>query len=396
MHLDGAQAELEAGAAGRSGRVTVKDREGTSKITLNGQSGRVTGESGRFRDVFAIDDAGRTQIQLDGNDAAIRCGRQDQAGRIDVRSDSGENIIVLNGATGNCGLGVEGNAGALFVKDATGTNRIVLNGATANAGLGGAGNAGALFVKDGNGADSIVLNGAAANAGIGSPGTPGNIFVKNSDGEDSIVINGSSGNIGVGGNGQAGDLFIRNADGDDVMHLKGSNGNVGIGGHGESGDVFVKDAGGNNTIHLSGNSGDIILINADCAEEFDAAVPEALDPGTVTVLDDEGRVRTSDQAYDPRVAGVISGAGDYRPGILLDRRGAPGSRVPVALVGKVFCKVDAAYGPIRVGDLLTTSATAGHAMRASDRGRTAGSVIGKALRAWEEGQGLIPILVALQ
>jgi hypothetical protein len=70
--------------------------------------------------------------------------------------------------------------------------------------------------------------------------------------------------------------------------------------------------------------------------------------------------------------------------------------MPVALVGKVYCKVDAQYGPIEVGDLLTTSCTPGHAMKASDPLKAFGSVIGKALRPLEEGQGLIPILIALQ
>jgi hypothetical protein len=70
--------------------------------------------------------------------------------------------------------------------------------------------------------------------------------------------------------------------------------------------------------------------------------------------------------------------------------------VPIALVGKVCCKVDAAYGPINVGDLLTTSPTPGHAMKIGDRGRALGAILGKALAPLPSGQGLIPILVTLQ
>jgi hypothetical protein len=66
------------------------------------------------------------------------------------------------------------------------------------------------------------------------------------------------------------------------------------------------------------------------------------------------------------------------------------------MLGKVFCRVDATYGPIGVGDLLTTSPTQGHAMAARDRVRTPGAVLGKALGARTSGTGLIPILVALQ
>ena len=71
-------------------------------------------------------------------------------------------------------------------------------------------------------------------------------------------------------------------------------------------------------------------------------------------------------------------------------------RAPVALLGKVFCKVDASLAPIAVGDLLTTSPTPGHGMKATDSAKAFGAVIGKALRPFKDGLGLIPILVALQ
>jgi len=40
--------------------------------------------------------------------------------------------------------------------------------------------------------------------------------------------------------------------------------------------------------------------------------------------------------------------------------------LPLALVGKVYCNIDAQYGAIEVGDLLTSSSTLGCAMKASD------------------------------
>ena len=143
-------------------------------------------------------------------------------------------------------------------------------------------------------------------------------------------------------------------------------------------------------------TGDIRLTNADCAEDFDIVDAENIDPGAVMVLSPEGGLQLSDRAYDKRVAGVISGAGDYKPGLILDKRPTGNPRKPVALMGKVFCKVDASYGAIEIGDLLTTSETPGHAMKASDSGKAFGSVLGKALRPWSEGEGLIPILVTLQ
>ena len=141
---------------------------------------------------------------------------------------------------------------------------------------------------------------------------------------------------------------------------------------------------------------DIALTGADCAEDFDVVCPEQIEPGTVVVINREGALAQSQEAYDKKVAGVVSGAGDYKPGMILDRRAPDENRKSIALFGKVFCKVDASGGPIDVGDLLTSSSVAGHAMRAADPLRAFGAVIGKALKPLAAGRGLIPILIALQ
>jgi hypothetical protein len=162
-------------------------------------------------------------------------------------------------------------------------------------------------------------------------------------------------------------------------------------------DIGVHGKGGRLAGYFEGDvevTGDIRLSNADCAEDFDVA--ETVGPGTVVVLGEEGILVPSDRAYDTRVAGVVSGAGDYKPGIVLDRQPTQSNRSPVALLGKVYCKVDASYMPVEVGDLLTTSETPGHAMKAADAAKSFGSVIGKALRPLSKGQSLIPILIALQ
>jgi hypothetical protein len=142
--------------------------------------------------------------------------------------------------------------------------------------------------------------------------------------------------------------------------------------------------------------GDIILSNADCAEEFDVVADIEAEPGTVMVIGEREALRPCSQPYDRRVAGVVSGAGAYKPALLLDRRASSHKRSPVALVGKVYCKFDAQYGAIEVGDLLTTSPTPGHAMKAGDPARAFGAVLGKALQPLASGTGLIAILVALQ
>jgi hypothetical protein len=114
------------------------------------------------------------------------------------------------------------------------------------------------------------------------------------------------------------------------------------------------------------------------------------------VIDDSGALMQSNQEYDRRVVGVIAGAGDQRPGIVLDAQGGTERRRPIALVGKVSCKAIAGGAAIAVGDLLTSSGVAGHAMRANDPSRAFGSVIGKALEPLPSGSGLIRIFIALQ
>ncbi|MFD1796785.1 hypothetical protein FQV27_18060 [Paracoccus aurantiacus] len=114
------------------------------------------------------------------------------------------------------------------------------------------------------------------------------------------------------------------------------------------------------------------------------------------VFDEAGELRPCDKAYDRKVAGVISGAGSYRPALILDQRDTGRPRLPIALMGKVYCLVDAAFGPISVGDMLTTSPTAGAAMVAADPEQAFGCVIGKALAPHVEGVGMIPIFVSMR
>jgi hypothetical protein len=66
------------------------------------------------------------------------------------------------------------------------------------------------------------------------------------------------------------------------------------------------------------------------------------------------------------------------------------------VLGKAFCLVDSAYGSIQAGDLLVASPTPGHAMRASDPARAFGASLGKALREFDNGRGLIPVLITLR
>jgi hypothetical protein len=154
-----------------------------------------------------------------------------------------------------------------------------------------------------------------------------------------------------------------------------------------------------NTLDVAGSirvSDDIVLVGADCAEEFDIDADSEIEPGTVMVIKSRRTLRHSSHAYDHRVAGIVTGAGNVRPGIVLGRSDNRGRCVAVALNGTTYCRVDASAQPIEVGDMLTTSNRPGHAMSALDRDRSYGAVIGKALGSLTSGVDLVPVLVALQ
>lgn len=193
------------------------------------------------------------------------------------------------------------------------------------------------------------------------------------------------------------DLVIRGYDeaGSLVFEL-GLTATLALGGNGEHGDILMLNEAGERTVHISGQEGDVILTNADAAEDFDVVDAEGVEPGSVLVIDDHSHLAVSTVEYDRRVAGVVSGAGEYRPGIVLDRQGSRSDRLPVALMGKVYVNANASQHPISVGDLLTTSGIPGHAMKATDSDRAFGAVIGKALGPLPAGIGQVPILVSLQ
>jgi hypothetical protein len=113
-------------------------------------------------------------------------------------------------------------------------------------------------------------------------------------------------------------------------------------------------------------------------------------------------VRKADVAASTAVVGVVDLAyrvDDTEPGLplALDEAGIiqPGDYLTIVTLGAFQAiKVDASYGAIRPGDLLVSSPTPGHAMRADDP--RMGTVIGKALDSLETGTGAIAVMVTLQ
>jgi len=142
----------------------------------------------------------------------------------------------------------------------------------------------------------------------------------------------------------------------------------------------------------------VLQINgADVAEPFEISTKD-LPKGSVVTIDEDhpGQLKRSDQAYDKRVAGILSGANGVRTGIRLKQEGFNDHGEEVALSGRVYAFADASDTPIKPGDLLTTSATPGHCMKARDHARAQGAIIGKAMSALKEGKGMVLVLVSLQ
>ncbi len=114
-------------------------------------------------------------------------------------------------------------------------------------------------------------------------------------------------------------------------------------------------------------------------------VSGAVDVGDLLILDPErpGALRVATTIADPGVVGVAV--------VAPSSAGSGQSEVAVAGSGFATVKADAGYGAIRAGDLLTSSATPGHAMLALTA--EPGTIVGKALEPLDAGTGTIRMLL---
>jgi Peptidase_G2, IMC autoproteolytic cleavage domain len=261
------------------------------------------------------------------------------------------------------------------------------------------------------------------------PGYPGALIVRQLGGENILFVDqNTNGRVGIGTVGPSFKLDVQGGQvnasaglciagdcktawsqvggGSSQWTTSGANisysaGNVGIGIAAPSsklqvnGDLTVSGTG---NISASGtiSGGNVVAKYQDIAEWVPARNP--MPAGTVVVLDTErsNQVLASQQAYDTRVAGVISGS----PGVILGQ--AAPDKVMVATTGRVRVKVDATHVPIHAGDILVTSDKEGTAMKSVpiDLGgakiHRPGTIIGKALEPLANGVGEILVLLSLQ
>ena len=141
-----------------------------------------------------------------------------------------------------------------------------------------------------------------------------------------------------------------------------------------------------------------IVGGSDLAERFEVSGGATAEPGTVMVIDPDnpGHLTAATTAYDRKVAGVVSGAGDVATGLVLHQEGVLEGDTIVAIAGRVYVRAEALSGPIMPGDMLTTSDMPGTVMAATDHDRAQGAVIGKAMTGLESGTGLVLVLINLQ
>jgi hypothetical protein len=235
-----------------------------------------------------------------------------------------------------------------------------------------AGNATILLDADDDGIGRISAD--AAVVGGSEIQTDGTIIIKNGSNIPTIKIDPSESAPGEGGQ-----ISLWNASGVASILIDGDFNNSG------RGRIST------NELEITGG--------ADIAEPFLVNNVDEIEPGTVLSIDplNAGQLKIASNSYDRCVAGIVSGASEINPGLILKQAGtkADGKHL-VALTGRVYCKADASKKPIRPGDLLTTSDLPGFAMAAGDMNRAQGAILGKAMTGLENGQGLILVLVTLQ
>lgn len=117
-----------------------------------------------------------------------------------------------------------------------------------------------------------------------------------------------------------------------------------------------------------------------------------LEPGDLLVVGSDGMLSRSTEPYQTSVIGVYSIQSAVIDSTDMDM--GPNVKMPVAILGIVQVKASAENGTIQPGDLLVSSATPGHAMKAASNPSFA-TIVGKTLEALREDRGVIKALIRL-
>ena len=417
---------LVVGSSSVSGEVDVyRTATGIPSIKLLGSSSQISTYGSDGLEQIRLWGPGYGELLLNNglanNATSVRLTAQSSSGgQLELRNTNGLNRALLEGentgglltlytADGNAGAILYGNegsgSGALSLRNTNGSPRFRAYGGPTS---------GLLQMFDADGTETFTAN-ADGN---------GSLVLRQGDGSAGVALYGSN---GTGGGGVtiyrddgtfAGQLTVANTTQDDgylglanragstKFYARASNGSDSQGGY-----VGMRNSAGAQTITLDASdaSGDgkittqVLQITggSDLSENFEInAEKGALEPGMIVSIDPKnvGELVLSRTACDKKVAGIISGAGGVKTGMLMGQAGTKADgKHPVALTGRVYCWVDAdAGGAVEAGDLITTSNTPGHGMKVSNHALASGAIIGKAMSSLEKGKGLVLVLVSLQ
>ena len=232
---------------------------------------------------------------------------------------------------------------------------------------------------------SLISGGTGRLLEISDPNSPG-LALRNTQtgGNQYFLYSGAFGTTG------SGFLGIFDATNNANRLVINNNGNVGIGTTNPTARLDVAGLTKTGVLQITGGS--------DVAENFEIDDAAAVKPGMVVAIDPNkmGKLVLARGAYNRQVVGVVSGANGLMAGLLLPNPTDSETVRPIALSGRAWVYSDARKGPIRPGDMLTTSDLPGHAMRAVKIKRARGAVIGKAMTALSSGTGLVLVFVTLQ
>jgi hypothetical protein len=320
----------------------------------------------------------RGQFDSDSSGAELKLTKTNGDPLAQVSSKTGEGSVSLLGHIGGRTDITPGELALAQPDNDAGVN------------LGATSNGGYLHLRNSSGVNRLTLYGGTSGLASGS------IYLRNNAGFLNLAARSWDGEEGV--------VSMYNKNGGETIYFWGRNT-----GDTNAGQIGLKNGNGAETITLDADKNGegrittqvlVITGGSDLSEQFEidkeTVEPE---PGMLVCIDPEnpGHLAVSTKAYDYTAAGVISGAGGVKPGMVMGQAGTiADGEYPVALTGRVYCNVDAGYGSIQPGDMITTSDTPGHGMKVSDHTQAQGAIVGKAMTALESGTGQVLVLVSLQ
>ena len=157
---------------------------------------------------------------------------------------------------------------------------------------------------------TIVINGEKGQLLVGGASQPGSIQVLNPAGKPVITLESDP----------DGNFSINNPLGAPTIRLSGKGASGWFGGAGIAGDVLVFGADAKGTsaadaaVWIKGATGDVVLQNADCAEDFEVQEHPDIEPGVILCLSEQGPLMLSSVPYDRKVARGRFGSGRLAAG----------------------------------------------------------------------------------